>query len=309
MDRKKGYQMNPTLLVLAAGMGSRYGGLKQVDQFGPSGESILDYSIYDSLKVGFKKVVFVIRRDMEKPFTESVIKKFKHRVETDYVFQELDAIPAGYRVAKDRVKPWGTAHAVWVAREKIREPFAVVNADDFYGRGSFKLLHDFLITRKPDEHRYALIGYQLDKTLSEHGYVSRALCEIDKEGFLISIIERTHIFRKDASVVYEDEQGTLHSVKDNPLVSMNMMGFTPAIFPALQRYFMDFLQTEGQNVKAEFFLPSVLNRLIHSDHTRVQIIPTNESWFGVTYKEDKAIVKDKIRQLIEKSLYPPRLWK
>ncbi len=300
--------MNPSLVVLAAGIGSRYGGLKQMDAFGPNGETIIDYSIYDALHVGFDKVVFVIRRELENDFKEVFVNKFGDKIEVKFVFQELTDVPAGFTVPSERKKPWGTGHAVMAAEKAVQEPFAVINADDFYGRGAFRTLYDFLARQSNDSRQYALVAYQLVKTLSEHGHVSRGVCQGDKHGFLVEIKERTKIFKQDEQIVYQDEDGQLKSLPEDALVSMNMMGFAPTLFHFLHEHFEKFLQQEGQNPKAEFFLPGVLDQLIRGGKIKVKILPTNEQWFGVTYKEDKEWVMNSIRQLIEQGVYPANLW-
>ncbi len=300
--------MNPSLVVLAAGIGSRYGGLKQMDAFGPNGETIIDYSIYDALHVGFDKVVFVIRRELENDFKEVFVNKFGDKIEIKFVFQELTDVPAGFTVPAERKKPWGTGHAVMAAEKAVQEPFAVINADDFYGRGAFRTLYDFLARQSNDSRRYALVAYQLVKTLYEHGHVSRGVCQGDKHGFLVEIKERTKIFKQDGQIVYQDEDGELKSLPEDALVSMNMMGFAPTLFQFLHDYFEKFLQEEGQNPKAEFFLPGVLDQLIRAGKIKMKILPTTEQWFGVTYKEDKEWVMNSIRQLIDQGVYPADLW-
>ena len=300
--------MKPTLLVLAAGMGSRYGGLKQMDQFGPSGETIIDYSIYDARRCGFEKVVFIIRRDMEEDFKRNMVAKYEDKIEVHLAFQELNDIPAGFKVPAERKKPWGTAHAIWVAHRAVKEPFAVINADDFYGKGSYQILYDFLSEKDNEALEYCIIGYQLSKTLSEHGHVSRGVCQTDDDGFLQSIVERTKIYKTDGGAQYEDENGALHSIDGNTPVSMNMMGFSPSIFGYLEKYFYDFLKEHGNDPKAEYLLPTVIDRLIREGVARVKVLPTNESWFGVTYKEDKPVVIEKIGQLVAAGMYPSPLW-
>ncbi len=300
--------MKPSLVILAAGMGSRYGGVKQIDQFGPNGETILDYSIYDALKAGFEKIVFVIRRELESSFKEVFGDKLKNRAQVHFVFQELDKLPQGYSAPVERKKPWGTAHAVLVAQEVVREPFGVINADDFYGQTSFQILADFLRAQNLDGDEYAIIGYRLDKTLSKHGSVSRGVCEVDSQGYLQKIVERTKIYWKGQNIVFLDEQGKEQIIDGSVLVSMNMMGYTPKFFRYLNEYFERFLQERVNDPKAEFFLTWVLDGLINTGRAKVKIVPTNETWFGVTYKEDKPVVKEKIQQLIAEGKYPEKLW-
>jgi len=300
--------MKPTLLVLAAGMGSRYGSLKQMDQFGPSGETIIDYSIYDAKQSGFEKVVFIIRKDMEADFRKNMVAKYENIMDVHLVFQELSDIPYGFKVPTDRKKPWGTTHAIWVARQAINEPFAVINADDFYGRRSYQILHDFLKDKSNDSMEYCIIGYELARTLSDYGSVSRGICQTNDEGYLQSIIERTKIYKTENGAEYEDENGNRHPIDGNTPVSMNMMGFMPSVFEYMEKYFIDFLKEQGDDPKAEYLLPTLIDSIIRNGIALVRIIQTTENWFGVTYKEDKPIVIEKIRQLVEAGLYPAKLW-
>ena len=300
--------MVPSLLILAAGMGSRYGGLKQVDSFGPSGETIIDYSIYDAMQAGFRKVVLVIRKSMEEDFREFFKGRFSTDLDIQYVYQELDHIPEGLKVPEGREKPWGTGHAVMVAADKIKEPFVIINADDFYGAGSYRLAYNYLSSLDSNESNYCIIGYQVSKTLSDHGHVSRAICDMDEKGNLQSLIERTQIFREKGVIVYKDDNGELVPVEEETNVSMNMMGFTPTIFNYLENAFKNFIKENITELKAELFLPNVVGELIQSNKAVVRVLPTDESWFGVTYKEDKEIVTKKIKNLVEKGLYPTPLW-
>ncbi len=300
--------MEPALVILAAGMGSRYGGVKQIDQFGPNGETILDYSIYDALQAGFKKIVFVIRRELEDDFKTVFGPKLQGRADVHFVFQELDNLPPGFSVPEGRAKPWGTAHAVLVAKKAVTEPFGVINADDFYGRGAYQILADFLVRQPQDGNEYTIVGYRLDRTLSKHGSVSRGVCQVDANGYLQKIVERTKIYWKGASIVYLDENGQEKEIDGSVLVSMNMMGYTPSFFGHLDRYFEEFLRNSGTDPKAEFFLTWVLDQLINTGQAKVKILSTDEEWFGVTYKEDKPVVQEKIRQLIAKGKYPENLW-
>lgn len=297
----------PTLLVMAAGMGSRYGSLKQIDRFGPSGESIIDYSIYDAIRAGFGKVVFVIRRSIVEEFKELFFGKFSDKIKVDYALQELDMMPEGTEVPADRQKPWGTGHAVWVAADKIHEPFAVINADDYYGMESFQRIADFLTGSSPREH--CLIGYRLRNTLSEHGYVSRGVCDVSPEGLLQNVTERTHIYRtSDQAIVYQDQEGKEVALSGDETVSMNLMGFTPEVFPVFERCFTEFIHEHGRQPKKEFYLPAVVNELITTGEASVQVVPTPDHWFGVTYPEDKAIAQRKLQALVEQGVYPENLW-
>lgn len=298
----------PTLLVLAAGMGSRYGGLKQMDPVGPNGEWIIDYSIYDALRAGFGKVIFVIRRDMSELFREAVGSRFEGKIAVDYVFQELDALPAPFEVPEGRRKPWGTGHAVLQAKEQIREPFAVINADDFYGQNSFRALGQYLLGLSNLERSdFAMIGYRLEQTLSPHGSVSRGLCEVSPEGFLRKVVERTRIESTDAGIVVRDHSRD-QKLTGEEIVSLNLWGFTPALFGSLERLFTQFLAERGGEEKSEFYIPFAVDQLVAEGEARVKVIPTADAWFGVTYPEDKPEVVAGIRKLIESGVYPERLW-
>ncbi len=299
--------MKPTLLILAAGLGSRYGGMKQTEAFGPSGETITDYSIYDAVKAGFGKIVFVISPKMEDDFAATYLKKFPSDLPVEYVIQEVSNVPDGLEAPTDRVKPWGTAHAVLMAADAIREPFAVINADDFYGRESYRIIHDFLVDTQPGEH--CLVGYTLSKTVSQHGSVARGVCRLDDKGYLSHIVERTKIFSNEREIWYEDEQGEKHSLDPDLKVSMNLFGFTPDIFAHLDRLFRDFIRENINNLKAEFFIPYVADTLIRSGQGRFKVLGTPESWFGVTYQEDRPNVLNMINNLVEDGTYPSPLWK
>jgi hypothetical protein len=297
--------MKASLLVLAAGMGSRYGGLKQMDQFGPSGETLLEYSIYDALRAGFEKVTFILRPEILEAFRTEYADKFASRMEIRYALQKLDFIPAGFSIPPDRKKPWGTAHAVLAAREAISEPFAVINADDFYGRQTFNALFEYLSGQKP---HFCLVGFKAVNTLSEHGGVSRATCESDREGFLETITERHGMLRDGDHIVYDGKDGRPVQIPSDTIVSMNQMGFTPSVFEYFSEYFVSFMQHEGNDLKAEFALPTALNQVIADGEEKVKILKTNASWFGVTYREDKPRVQSKIRELVETGAYPENLW-
>lgn len=298
--------MKPTLLILAAGMASRYGSMKQVDGFGPNGETIIDYSIYDAIKAGFGKVSFIIREEFADNFKAIFEPKLKGRIETDYVFQSFDLKPFGIDKTIERAKPWGTAHAVLAARNQINEPFCVINADDFYGYDSFKKMADFLTTEVADD-KYSLIGYQIDKTLSEYGSVSRGVCKVDESGNMVEINERTQVYFKDGGVVYE-EGGVETPLSTDTRVSMNFWGFTPAVFDQSEEMFREFVDANENNPKSEFFIPLVADKLIKSKIASFKVIPTASKWFGVTYKEDKPIVQKCISDLVNSGVYPENLW-
>lgn len=296
----------PTLLVLAAGIGSRYGGLKQMDQVGPSGETIIDYSIYDAVRAGFGKVVFVIRRDIENDFKKIFINKLKDRIEVDYVFQETNMVPKGVSFSSGRNKPWGTGHAVLVAEQKINGPFAVINADDFYGSGSYRIMADFL-TSSSDDAEYSMVGYRLDRTLSDHGYVARGVCEAGHESYLRIVNERTRIEIEQGEIIFTDD-GLITRLTGNETVSMNFWGFKKPVFEHLNKYFTQFVIENSDDPKAEFFIPLLITGLIEEDKVKVKILKTDESWFGITYREDKPGVIENIKELVKKGVYPSKLW-
>ena len=297
----------PTLLILAAGMGSRYGGQKQTDAFGPSGETITDYSIYDALNAGFEKIVFVIAPRMEQEFNDSYINKFPSDLDIHYVIQDVKNVPAGFTVPDERKKPWGTAHAVMMAKDVIKEPFAVINADDFYGRESYRVMHDFLINSKPGQH--GLVGFTLSKTVSEHGSVARGICGTDSNDFLTNIVERTKIFSKPGRIWFEEEDGTEETLSPDVKVSMNLFGLMPDIFEKLDREFRIYIEKNINSAKAEFFIPYVADILIRSGEASFKVLGTPESWFGVTYQEDRPHVLSMIRKLVDDGTYPSPLWK
>jgi UTP-glucose-1-phosphate uridylyltransferase len=302
-------EIKPTLLVLAAGMGSRYGSLKQVDKLGPSGETITDYSIYDAIRAGFGKVVFVIRKSIEADFKE-VFHKFNNKIEVEYVYQELDNVPEGIKVPADRQKPWGTGHAVMVAVENIKTPFAVINADDFYGAGSFQTIANHLSKIYSDDiETYCMVGYKLENTLSEHGHVSRGVCRTTEENILKSIVERTQIQRINEKIVYKEAEEIWKPLTGNEIVSMNFWGFPPTVFKNLKEKFKVFIENNYQNLKAEFYLPFAVNDLINEGKAKVSVLQTPDLWFGVTYKEDKETTISKLHELVNKGIYPENLWK
>ena len=298
--------MEPTLLILAAGMASRYGSMKQIQAFGPSGETIMDYSIYDAMRAGYKKVVFIIRENFAEDFKAIFEPKLKGKIATDYVYQELSSYMDGVAVPADRAKPWGTAHAVLCAKEKIKEPFAVINADDFYGTDAFEKSYKFLTT-EVNKGLYSIIGYDLAKTLSEHGTVSRGVCEVDKNNFLVSIAERTKIYRDGNKIVYE-EDGKKHEVSSHAKVSMNFWCFDQSVFSLIEGWFKDFIKENIRNPKGEFFIPIIGDRFVQSGKGKIKVIPTSAQWFGVTYKEDAPIVKESLMQLVRSGQYPVKLW-
>jgi hypothetical protein len=295
---------NRTLLVLAAGMGSRYGGLKQIDPVGPGGETIIDYSVYDAIRAGFNELVFVIRRDIEQAFRETIGRRFEQRIAVKYVFQELDSLPPGAAVPSVRRKPWGTGHAILMADGVINGPFAVINGDDFYGAQSFQLLAAHL---RPDNPNYAMVGFVLCKTLSEFGSVARGVCQL-AGGRLSSLREIVGIEKHGSSARYKNGTGGFHVLTGDEMVSMNMWGFGPDIFGHLRKQFGDFLGLHGADEKAEFYIPSVVNHLISSGLKQVDVQPTASRWFGVTYREDRPFVVEGINHLIRKGEYPERLW-
>lgn len=300
--------MQPTLLILAAGMASRYGSLKQIQQFGPSGETIVDYSIFDAIRAGFGKIVFIIRKDFEAEFKEIFEPKLKGKVETAYVYQEMTSFMQGHSVPADRSKPWGTAHAVLCAKDVINEPFAVINADDFYGRDSFEKMADFL-QHKCSKDVYSVVGYQLNKTISEHGSVSRGVCEEDAQHNLSAINERTKVYQDGEQIVYEDADGSKHALAPNTPVSMNFWGFHPSVFELSEQLFKAFLDTRINEAKSEFFIPIVVDDFIKNGLGVVNVIPTSAQWFGVTYKEDAPGVQASLSALVESGEYPDNLWK
>ena len=300
--------MKPTLFVLAAGMGSRYGGLKQLDGLGPNGETIMDYSIYDAIHAGFGKVVFVIRRVFEQDFREKIVSKYIDRIPVELVFQELDSLPAGFTVPEGREKPWGTNHAVLVGKDVIHEPFAVINADDYYGRESFKVLADYLRSIEGTEGKYAMVGYRLANTLSESGTVARGVCEKDERGFLTTITERTKILREEDGVIRFIEGEEKTALAEETPVSMNMWAFTPDYFRHSEDYFITFLKDHGQELKSEFYIPLMVDILIHSGKATCRVLDTPSKWFGVTYATDRPQVVAKFAELVKKGIYPSPLF-
>lgn len=301
--------MKPTLFILAAGMGSRYGNLKQIDGLGPSGETIMDYSIYDALRGGFGKLVFVIRKSFEKEFREKVISKYENHVPVEVVYQELDNLPQGFSLHPERVKPWGTNHAVLMGKDVIKEPFAVINADDYYGRESFAIIAEKLKELEGKENHYCMVGYRLCNTLSESGAVARGVCEKDSNDYLTSITEQTHIERVDGVIKYKDQENYWFELPENTPVSMNMWGFTPDYFDHSEKYFIKFLELNQGNLKAEYFIPLMVDHLISTKTSDVKVLDTPSKWFGVTYAEDRASVVEKLQSLVDAGVYPSPLWK
>ncbi len=301
--------MKPTLFVLAAGMGSRYGGLKQLDGVGPNGETIMDYSIYDAIRGGFGKVVFVIRKDFEADFREKILNKYTNHIPVELVFQSPDKLPEGYICPAERVKPWGTNHAVMMGKDAINEPFAVINADDFYGRDSFAVLGKWLTAMEGKNNQYCMVGYRVGNTLSESGSVSRGVCSTNESRMLTGVVERTKIERIDGKVQFLDENEQLVAIDDNTPVSMNMWGFTPDYFAHSDKAFVEFLEANIGNLKSEFYIPTVVNKLIQEGTSTVEVLDTTASWFGVTYPEDRPSVVAKIKALVEAGEYPEKLFK
>ena len=299
--------MKPTLLILAAGMASRYGGMKQIESFGPDGETIMDYSIFDAIRAGFGKVVFVIREDFAEQFKAIFEPKLKGKIETAYVYQHLDAHLDGYERRADRSKPWGTAHAVLCAQGAVKEPFAVINADDFYGQDAFVKAHDFL-TGQCNASHYAIVGYELKQTLSDHGTVNRGVCSMNEKGDLIGVTERLNISATDGIVQCADGLQP-ETLSEDTMVSMNFWCFDPSVFSYSQNLFRDFLREHGQEEKSEFFIPIVADQFIRDAGGRIEVIPTSSIWFGVTYKQDAPAVKEGIEKLLAEGKYPSGLWK
>ncbi len=296
----------PTLLILAAGMASRYGSMKQIDGFGPNGETIIDYSIYDAIKAGFGKVTFIIKEEFLDNFKSIFDAKLAGKIETDYVFQTFDLKKYGIDKEIERAKPWGTGHAILEAKNQVHEPFCVINADDYYGYEAFKNMVDFLTT-EAKENKYSIVGYKIGNTLSENGSVSRGVCKTDANGNMTEINERTKVYAKDGGIVYEEDG------KESPLdastpVSMNFWGFTPDVFEVTEKLFVEFAAKNEDSPKSEFFIPLIADHLIQNNIATFKVIPTDAKWFGVTYKEDKEIVQENINKLVTDGVYPTKLW-
>lgn len=299
--------MEPTLLILAAGMASRYGSMKQIQSFGPGGETIMDYSIYDAIRAGFKTVVFIIRKEFAKDFQDIFEPKLKGKVKLDYVYQDLQSFTDGFTIPAERTKPWGTAHAVLCSKDSVKEPFAVINADDFYGRDAFEKAYKFL-TSDCNEKVYSIIGYELLKTLSENGTVNRGVCQVDATRNLSAIAERLNISQKNGKIICDDNQEPKELALDSQ-VSMNFWCFHPSIFEYTEELFAKFLRENIANPKSEFFIPIVADQFISDGEGIIRVIPTSSQWFGVTYKEDAPDVKQSLDELVSKGEYPPELWK
>jgi len=298
----------PTLLVLAAGMGSRYGGLKQIDALGPNGETIIDYSIYDAIRAGFGKVVMVIRKNIEDEFKQVFFKKYSGKIEIEYVLQEIEFVPQGVVYNPERVKPWGTAHAVLMADGVINEPFCVINGDDFYGADAFKQMATYLTHLENDSTHYCMVGYQLARTLSDYGFVSRGVCEADSDGMLSRVTECTQIKRIGTVICYKDSQDLNHTFPDEQIVSMNFWGFTPAYFKDLRLSFEKFIRANSDNMKSELYIPTVLTELINEKKATVKVLNSTAEWFGITYQEDRSFVVERLKKLTEEGVYPNPLW-
>ncbi|MCM1333009.1 MAG: sugar phosphate nucleotidyltransferase [Bacteroides sp.] len=300
--------MKPTLFVLAAGMGSRYGGLKQLDSLGPNGETIMDYSICDAVKSGFGKIVFVIRKDFETEFREKIVSKYEGHVPVEVVFQAVDALPEGYTCPADRTKPWGTNHAVMMGKDAIKEPFAVINADDFYGRDAFRVMAEELMRPRDRKGDYCMVGFRVGNTMTENGSVARGVCST-KDGYLTSVVERTAIaYDANHDIFFTDEKGEIQHLDPKTPVSMNLWGFTPDYFEYSEREFVKFLDKDLNTPKAEFFIPLVIDTLINSGEATVKVLDTDSKWFGVTYAADRQGVVDKFAELHADGTYPAKLF-
>ena len=299
--------MKPTLLILAAGMGSRFGGLKQVEPVGPSGEAIIDYSIYDAIKAGFGKVVFVIRESFADAFKEKFDPILKGKIDVEYVFQELVNLPEGFSLPESREKPWGTAHAILVTKNVINEPFCALNADDFYGYNAYKVMAEFLI-QSADPTEYSMVGYKLSHTLSDYGSVSRGICDVDENDLLRKIVETTKILKRDGKIISIEPDGSEKELTGNESASMNIWGFKPSVFPILEEKFTDFLKNHINEPKSEIYIPSVVFDMIQEKKATVKVLKADSPWFGITYKEDKPRVVAKINKLIEEGEYPEKLY-
>ncbi|MGQ7947278.1 nucleotidyltransferase family protein [Flavobacterium sp. WC2509] len=297
----------PTLVILAAGIGSRYGGLKQLDTFTPGGDTIMDFSIFDAVEAGFGKIVFIIRKNIEEEFKEVFDKKLFGIAEVDYVFQEIEYVPAKYQ-NPERNKPWGTGHALLMAKDAVKENFAIINADDFYGKEAFQIMAKVLSNTDKESYDFNTMAYLLKNTISDHGFVSRGECEVNEKGFLTDVTERTHIEKINGELMRKDDNGAFIPIDENTVVSMNFWGFTPKCFEFGVELFDTFLEENKDNLKAEFFIPSVVNEILKSGKATVKVLKSDAKWFGVTYREDKEIVQEKIEKLIQQGIYPSKLW-
>ena len=299
--------MKPSLLVLAAGMGARYGGDKQLDKVGPEGQTIIDYSIYDAVRAGFGKIVFVIRRDIEEQFKSSFMKPLEGKVDIDYVFQDLDDLPRDYKPSPDRVKPWGTSHAILVARNKIKEPFGVINSDDYYGVDSFMILHNFLVNDKNDKN-YCIVGYKMGNTLSDHGHVNRGVCMVDEKGNLIHIVETRRIEKRTDGIFAPGVKGREIEFTGDEIVSMNLFGFKPSCFRYLEEEFINFVERSAGYPNTELDIPTSMDVYVKKGEINIQVLMTEERWFGVTYREDRPFVVSSLQNMVDRGVYPEKLW-
>lgn len=297
----------PTLVILAAGMGSRYGGLKQIDSFSPEGDTIIDFSLYDALQAGFGKFVFIIRKSFEKEFKEIFNKKLEGKAEIAYVFQELENVPEKY-INPERTKPWGTGHALLMTKTAVKENFAIINGDDFYGKEAFEVMAKSLSKKDMNSYDFNTMAYLLKNTVSDHGYVSRGECLVNDKNYLVDVTERTHIEKIDGKIIRKDDDGTYISIDGNTVVSMNFWGFTPRFFEFGQALFEKFLEMNKENLKAEFYIPNIISDILKSSTATVEVLKSDAKWFGVTYKDDKPIVQKAIEQLKNKNIYPKHLW-
>lgn len=297
----------PTLVILAAGMGSRYGGLKQIDTFTPEGDTIIDFSIYDALRAGFGKFVFIIRKSFENDFKEIFNKKLEGKAEVAYVFQELDSVPKKY-INPERKKPWGTGHALLMAKDAVKENFAIINADDFYGKEAFEVMAKSLAQKNTASYNFNTMAYFLKNTVSDYGFVSRGECQVNDGGYLTDVTERTHIEKINGELMRKDDNGQFIPIDENTIVSMNFWGFTPKCFEFGTQLFEEFLETTKEDLKAEFYIPSIVNEILKSGKASVEVLKSDAKWFGVTYKEDKEIVQKAIRELKDNNIYPRQLW-
>ena len=297
----------PTLVILAAGMGSRYGGLKQIDSFSPEGDTIIDFSLYDALQAGFGKFVFIIRKSFEKEFKEIFNKKLEGKAEIAYVFQELENVPEKY-INPERTKPWGTGHALLMTKTAVKENFAIINGDDFYGKEAFEVMAKSLSKKDMNSYDFNTMAYLLKNTVSEHGYVSRGECLVNDKNYLVDVTERTHIEKIDGKIIRKDDDGTYILIDGNTVVSMNFWGFTPRFFEFGQALFEKFLEMNKENLKAEFYIPNIISDILKSSTATVEVLKSDAKWFGVTYKDDKPIVQKAIEQLKNNSIYPKHLW-
>lgn len=300
--------MKPSLVVLAAGMGSRYGGNKQLDQVGPSGETIIDYSIYDAIRAGFGKIIFVIRHDIEDQVKERFVNRLKGKIDVDYVFQEITNLPEGVSVNPERSKPWGTSHAILVTKDKVHEPFGVINSDDYYGVDSFKILYDFLVNDKKD-NCFSIVGYKLENTLSEHGDVNRGVCSVSKDDYLEHIVETRKIGKTTTGIKAPNPEGGEDLLfTGDEVVSMNLWGFKPSCFKFLNEEFTEFIHKYGQELKSELDIPTSVDRFVKNGEMKIKILHTDEKWFGVTYKDDKPFVVNSLRSMVDKGIYPESIY-